>query len=43
MIRVLSLLLLLCLVGLLPACGNKGDLVKPSADAKSVDASTPSR
>jgi predicted small lipoprotein YifL len=31
MIRLASPLLLLCVVLLLAACGNKGDLVKPSA------------
>jgi predicted small lipoprotein YifL len=43
MIRVFPPLLLLCLVVLLAACGNKGDLIKPSADTKSAAAAMPSR
>jgi predicted small lipoprotein YifL len=36
--RILRTLFLLCLIGLVAACGNKGDLVKPGttpAPAKS--------
>ena len=43
MIRLAIPLVLLCLACMLAACGNKGDLIKPSADSKSTGTATSAR